>query len=162
MVTKGVILSSYEMSDLVIAALALFANFGALFFLAFEIRNARKESQKENTRRAREAIFNYYSSTLNERNNLRNELPELDSSDWQTIPEESRKVTRYLAYWEILASGINLGIYDFEAAKVIAGQRIITIWDNWLEFISFRRHSTNNKKLYCELEILVSLLKKSR
>lgn len=149
-------MSGYQVGDLLIAGLALGANFGALFFLGFEVRRVRQETSRESIRRAREATLSYYASTLENRNDLRAKLPNvgivLDSA------EKRRPVARYLAYWELLAAGVNVGIYDFDTVKLIAGSRIQQVWNNWNTYIQERRAATENTNLYCELETLVRRL----
>lgn len=151
-------MSDYEVRDLLIAALALIANFGALFFLGLEVRRVRQATKEESVRRSREATLNHYAATLADRNSLRTDLPNVNASDTFDSEEQRSRVTRYLAYWELLAAGVNLGIYDFDTVRLIAGSRILKVWSNWEAFVQGRRIATENPKLYCELESLVCRL----
>ena len=154
-------MSDYEVRDLIIAFMALIANFGALFFLGFEVRRVRQETKKESLRRSREATLNHYATTLAERNELRLSLPNAPSAEVLNSVEQRRPVTRYLAYWELLAAGVNLGIYDFDTVQLVAGARIRKLWTNWKFFVDDRRATTGNPRMYCVLETLVHRLSNS-
>jgi hypothetical protein len=154
----GNMVTQYESRDLWIAGIALVLNFAALVFVGVELYRARTASRKEDIRRAREATLDYYSSTLQERNNLRDALPKPAN----VTSENEDLVIRYLGYWEAFAAGVNLGVYDLTCACRIAGFRIETIWGNWRPFIEDRRRKSGRPRLYIELQDLAEVISASR
>ena len=156
--TGGETVSEYESRDLWIAGIALVLNFAALVFVGVELLRARIAGRKEDIRRSREATLSYYSSTLQERNDMHASLPEPSA----VTAENEKLVTQYLGYWEAFATGVNLGVYDLTCARRVAGFRIERVWDNWRQFIEDRRRKWGRPRLYIELQELAEAITASR
>lgn len=161
-------MTPYESGDLTIATAALLFNFLAVLFVGLEIRRSRKAGREEALRLARQATLDYYSSTLAERNRLRDAVRNapaqpgvaMDSVESElvamdpTVPERKSAKIRYLAYWETFATGVNMGVFDLECARRLAAARIKKIWQDHASFVVSRREESGNQALYKELEDL--------
>lgn len=171
-------MSSYETLDLAINAVGLLANFGALLFIAVELLQARtarlaadRSQIDENRRRKQEATLDYYNQSFGERRSLSSSLPTL--SDVQGITESIQRATAgdiatsesirsMLAYYETLATGVNIGIYDMETIDRLAGSRLTRILDSWLPYIRWARAARQNPLAYCEFEQMVAVIRQRR
>jgi hypothetical protein len=54
----------------------------------------------------------------------------------------SKTIASYLNYYEALATGVYLGIYDIETIDYLAGPRITKLFDNYRPWIIDRRTIT--------------------
>jgi hypothetical protein len=60
----------------------------------------------------------------------------------------------YLGYWETLALGTSLGVYDLETVCRMSGARISVLVENYRPYFRHRRASTGVATLYSEIEWL--------
>jgi len=68
----------------------------------------------------------------------------------------------YLSRIEHFAVGVNSGVYSLGILNRMAGGYMIEQYNDWKEYIDFKRESDSNGKYYDEFELLVNKLIKIR
>lgn len=171
-------MTEYEKWSLVVAIVALLANFGALLFIAVQLVEARRSARSaavaelaENERRSREATLNYYYRSFGERTTLSATLPTSHEPD--RVAEvikaavdgdvaQRTSIRSLLSYYETLSTGVNLGIYDLATIDRLAGGKVVALHRAWAPYVEWARTSGGNASLYTELDELARRLSERR
>ena len=167
-------MTSYERWTLFLSVASTFILFGTLAFIAAQVffaaraaREAQSERATESLRRKREATLDYWSNTLFERHRLLNEVyaqtPSYKIAEVIKKSENDKdlrvRISRLLGYYEMLATGVNLEIYDLLTIKRLSGAMLVATFDNYKPFIDSRRIIKKRPNLYSEFETLIHSLK---
>jgi hypothetical protein len=149
---------------------------GALAFIGYQVVLARRSARDsytvaaaEATRRAQQDTLDYYASTLSQRNELAAQLPDYTDTagvaaclkEAQSDPSIGARLKPFLSYWELFATGANIGIYDTQTLRRVCGSRVVGIWDAWEPYVLARRVALGNRALYSELEALTAELREA-
>lgn len=156
-------------------------NIGVLVLLVLQLQGlkdqiaaAAQEASDRNVRERKRETMDVYAATLSTRIELRNELEDdrdagaiagmverlkdRKSDDHEGDADDQRDAAHhYLNYWEMLASGVNSGILDYETASLIARGKIIAIYRNYGPYIDWRREIYGDS-VYSELEMIAKRL----
>lgn len=171
-------MTQYEGLSITFAAIAVVVNI-VLFLVFFlqlralktQVRLSEEATERDHARRRQQATVDFYMTTLEKRTELRHTLPYDRNADAireyvTALKDESETealyVTDYLTMFEMLAGGVNMGIYDLEVIDRLAGSRLRAIYNNYLPWIDQRRRMFDSPSLYCELESLSRSLEARR
>jgi Domain of unknown function (DUF4760) len=167
-------MTTYEWLAVVTAGVGLAVNVAVLYVLVRQlgavrdqIAQARDATVAEHDRRRREATIDFYLATMRRRHELRDYLA--DDRDREAVAhlieevrddgidsEKGHAVRDYLNLWESLAVGVETDVYALEIADALTGARIVSIAENYQEFIAWRRDAIeqvgSEEKLYEALE----------
>lgn len=167
-------MSRFEGIYLWLVLVGLVVNGLGLLFVAQQVRLARQEGrQAEQTREAellrrrRQATLDFYSDTIQVRRD-RGPIPtDTDTESIRSLILRLQQgkdaqlrgpIARRLSYHEILGTGVRAGIFDLEVADMLAGGRIIKLFENYYPWIQDRRETLGRPSLYQELEWLAGEL----
>lgn len=164
-------MTTYETWSVWLGAVLACLTAGGLGGVIYQVRLAAKAQRLDNIRRCEQATLEFYAGTMQGRVNWRQCLP--DDRDGDAIaafvqdPADlthptNKLVSEYLNYFESLATGVNLRIYDLDTIDHIAGPRLIATYRNYLPWIEGRRAVYNQRVLYSEWELLVATLVERR
>lgn len=139
---------------------------GAVFL---QLRQVANRANIDYSRQKKQATIDFYVQTLEARSKFGSELPpdrkasEIKAFLLRFANEESvaEAVSGYLGYWELLAGAANEGIIDKDVVALIARTRIISIADNYGEYIARERKRIHVPGLYEELTSLAAHFKSS-
>lgn len=160
-------MTTFERWSLVIAAagvavnMVLFIVFALqLIELRHQVKQSKDATQLDHARRRAQATIAFYQSTLEKRESLRGVLPYdgdaaaiaavtsrvmLEGGELQSI------ITGYIGLFELLAMGINVGVFDIDVLERMAGTRVRALATNYGPWINARREELGHPRLYSEL-----------
>lgn len=141
---------------------------GAIFW---QIRSAARSLHDERIRSRQQATLEFWTGTLEKRDQWRSVLPD-DRSEkaiaaflpdaGELTNDTNKTIAAYLNYFEAMATGIYLGIYDIETIDYLAGPRIIKLFDNYRPWIVARRSAFDEPTLFVEFELLATIIRRRR
>jgi hypothetical protein len=141
---------------------------GAIFW---QIRSAAHSLHDERLRSVQEATLDFWTATLEKRDQWRAVLPDDRSpvavaeflpNAGELTSEINKTIASYLNYYEALATGIYLGIYDIETIDYLAGPRITKLFENYRPWIIDRRTAFDERTLFVEFEFLAAEIRRRR
>lgn len=145
-----------------VAATALGA--GAVFL---QLRQVATRANIDYSRQKKQATIDFYVQTLEARSQFSSELP--PDRDATAVKEflsrcgneenVAETVNGYLGYWELLAAAANEEIIDRDTLALIARTRIVSIVDNYGEYIKAERKRLQVPTIYEQLTELAARLK---
>jgi len=147
------------------AAVAATALGAAAVFL--QLREVAKRASIDYSRQKKQATIDFYVQTLEARSQFGSELP--PDRDAKAIKEflsrcgneedVAETVNGYLGYWELLAAAANEEIIDRDTIALIARTRIVSIVDNYGEYIKAERKRLQVPAIYEQLTELAARFK---
>lgn len=158
-----------------VAVLSLATNVGLLVIFALQLRSLVREvaqaaeaTKFDHKRRREQATIEFYASTQGKRFELRQSLP--DDRDGEAIARVlqrarysrslTMKISQYLGFFELLATGVNAGVLDRRVMNNLAGPSIIKMVEYYKPWMRERRRRLNDFGLYCELADLAAELRR--
>jgi hypothetical protein len=170
--------NAYEWSSSIISAIAATINLGALVFVGMQVRNAASESRRaaeyqeaEGQRQRKRDTINAVIATSQQRDKLKTALPwndrdAVEVADFlrQVEQDQDRRaaVRAFLDYLEMIAAGVNDGVFDVETVSRTFGGRIVAVASNYAPYIELRRRELNSPSLYIELESVAASIREYR
>lgn len=163
--------SPFEITSVVIAALAVFVNLGALIFLAKQVqqgvdatRQADQNRQLEWARNKRESSLQFYMSTVESRESYKTALPsDRDTKaiaelieDSETNADSHNRIRLYINYMEMVSAGVNSGVLDLDVIDRL--MNIVPAWNNYAPWILRQRKTFGAPGLSIEFERFANLL----
>lgn len=164
-------MTTYETWNIVLGAVLACLTAGGLGGVVFQVRQGAKVQRGDHARLRQQATLEFYADTMHGRVSWRQNLPDDRDPvalaaflpDPADLSDETNKlVSEYLNYFESLATGVNLGIYDLNTIDHLAGPRLIETYRNYLPWIEGRRTAFDQRVLYAEWEVLVDTLVRRR
>ena len=162
-------MSKFELLSVIIAGVTACINLGALAFVGRQVRQAaaateagNKERGQEWAQRRRESTMRFYLSTIDLRDRQQARMPAaMDREGIRRLLREAEHDTdklaairSYLSMYELLATGVNLGILDDEVIARFGGTSLIAIWQHYKEWALEQRVIRLEPSVYIELEKL--------
>jgi hypothetical protein len=71
-------------------------------------------------------------------------------------------LTYFLNYFEDLATGVNMGVFDFDVVNRVSGSRIMRSWEDYGNWVRAERATLQQPSLFIELERLAADVRKAR
>ena len=165
---------SIEFWGLLVAGVGVMVNivlFGAFWvqlrLLRRQVQQADDATARDHDRRKKQATIDFWAATQDRRLALAIQLPlDRDVKEIKKFLKEAgqgdnekvRTLADFLGLYEMLATGINADVFDFELFAVMAGPRITSVVDNYGDWIQERRDERKDPLLYDELTHLASRL----
>jgi hypothetical protein len=154
--------TSFENWSLVAGFVSIAVN-AALFVLVWQqlqalreqIKQASDATQMDHVQRRREATLDYVTDTLDRFKDLRKRgFPLLKRADVEAFlagpPPEGETivdmVSEYLLDYEVLATGVNLGLLDLEVVVTLRGSRVVRTWEFYKPWIIEEREGGKDRK----------------
>jgi hypothetical protein len=170
--------SVFELWTLVFTAVTTAVNVIALGFVGVQIRYAARQTKRaaqdqeaEHLRQRRRDTVEAVRATTQYRERLKAPLPWNDRDGIQVKkfldeaegdPAKLVSIRAYLDYLEMLAVGVNEGVFDLPTLSRSSGGRILAVADNYTEYIERRRKELGSATLYAELEQLAASIREYR
>jgi hypothetical protein len=166
-------MSTFELVSTIVAITALAINFALFLTVILQLRALRQQiksadsaTKADHARRKKQATIEFYAATLEKRSALRSTLP--SDRDGEAIAQflidaaeskrRARDISEYLGLFELLASGVNTGVFDRKVIARMAGGRIRAMVENYRPWIERQRTLLDAPLLYVELEALAEFL----
>ena len=141
--------------------------------LRAQIADARKVFESEQQRNRRQSSLEFISATMERRAALQNAIPAGSNIErvgqflekLKSGSDDSalrRDLSRFLAYYEAVAVGVNTGVFDIEIIDRAWGSVIIRTFAGYRDYVYDRRASRHQPRLYAEFEHLVNALLERR
>ena len=164
---------------IMIAATGVVINAVALGFVGIQVILARRQlsylqetTETEVVRRKRQSTIDFYMATIEHIGDLRVRLP----NDWEGgeiaafisrafqkgAREDIFAIARYLSYFEAVAVGVTMDVYDLKVINELAGSRILALANNYVPFFERRREEVGSNTPYENLQTLGSTLARLR
>ncbi|MEU7866380.1 DUF4760 domain-containing protein [Dactylosporangium sp. NPDC049140] len=138
-----------------------------LRLLQQQITDASESFVAEQVRIKRQATLAHIAATMEHRRRVSSEVPP------DTDPEAVREFTRdadsnspngrllrnYLNFYENLAAGINIGVFDIDVVARTSGTIIVRVYDAYKDFIVRFREANRHDLAYVEMEELAEALR---
>ena len=141
--------------------LPILISFVALAFSMMQFICERKRNRREATIHAFDALEGntciQYLFLLSARqiNDLVQSKEECDVR----IHNEWNELSKALALIEHFAVGINSSVYDLKILNSMAGNKMISVFDNCKRLLEFKRSGINNEHNYSEFEEMIERIK---
>jgi len=135
-----------------------------LRLLVRQLKQASKADALDHDRRRQQATLEFVAQTLERRAAMRASLPNDRNGDairkmlrrvGKGDEEMGKLVSEYLSLYELLASGVRMGIFDFYVLERVAG-RILAMYKNYEPWVKQQRKQQQNPRLYEDLEWFVT------
>jgi hypothetical protein len=160
-VGRGGVMNSSQMANF-IAVAALLINVAALTALVVQIKRAKDAFVAEQDLARKGATMDYIVATTELREQLGEQVPaERDLvkvaqflHDVEKDEATKSRLQRFMNYWENLAAGTNIGIYDFDIVNRTVGGTVITLWNVYGDYARRERTTRNRPEIYVEIEML--------
>jgi len=151
---------------LIINAVAFGALLSQVYLLRKQIRTADEAFGIEQVRSRKQSTLEFLAATVERRQKLSRELPvEIDHAAsqrvlevWDHDEDARRPVYEFLDFYEMLATGVNSGIFDLEVVDRASGSRIIRIHESYGELIEKLRAEQERPRMYEELQGLAATI----
>jgi hypothetical protein len=170
-------LTNFESATLLISFVGLAVN--VIVFIVFvvqlrllvrQLKQASSTTALDHDRRRQQATLEFIAQTLERRAEMRATLP--NDRDGVAVRkmlarvskgdrETAKIVGEYLSLHELLATGVRMGIFDFDVLERVAG-RILAMFANYEPWIREQRIELDNPRLYEDLEWFVSRVHEHR
>ncbi|MFB9686127.1 DUF4760 domain-containing protein [Amycolatopsis plumensis] len=69
-------------------------------------------------------------------------------------PAARAPVRNYLDFLEVVAVGVNSGVFDIDTVSRMVDGRILAVTENYMPYINLRRDELRSPSLYSELEVM--------
>jgi len=131
-----------------------------------QVQQAEAATNRDHVRRRQQSTMEFLAATWEKRAVLREHVPyDLDAgaiADFikrtDTSARERKLAVDYLSIWELLATGVNMEVFDVDIVERMAGVPIREISRNYSSFIEDRRRRFNAPNMYAEVTTLASVL----
>lgn len=173
-------MTNFERWQLVTALFGTAVNLLLFVFVIVQVRLLRRQVDEaaasvklDHDRRKMESTLDFYASTIDRRNAFREVLP--NDRDTEGISALVDRVTKedinspmnrtlgdYMNYFELLAVGVNMEIYDYDTVSRLAGGRLIAVMANYGLWVDHRRAALGSATLWGEFADLTERLRNER
>ena len=153
------------MFELIQIVASIFTCIGIIIAL-FEFHFMKKSTVAEHERIQKQATIDYYNSICEKLYSLNHVIYEKykrDRINYSEIKDDEEflsVIKTYLNTMEILATGINTGIYNIHVFDRLYGDVCVRVGEQLEDYIANRRSIINEPEMYKEFDSLVMRLKK--
>lgn len=160
----------FEAWSLIIAGGAAVTNivvFGVLLlqlsYLRRQIRQAQESTELDHGRRRRQATIEFYATTLDRLQRLREDLPhDRDSAAVEAVTrralsgddEANKKIAAYLTMHNLVAVSVRSDVFDVVVIDHLFGGRLLALVANYGPWIEHTRRQLSYPTMYSDLEWL--------
>jgi hypothetical protein len=161
-----------------LAGVTAILGLGSLIFVGIQVRRGATETrhaalaeEAERLRQRKRETINAVAATAKYRQEMKSALPwnDRDAATVKAFLAEAENddkarhaVRAYLDYVEMLAAGVNEGVFDLSTLARMQGGRIVAIAANYSDYIDRRRGELNSPTLYSELTALAEEISRTR
>lgn len=130
-----------------------------------EFKHTYKATLSENERKQKQDTFDFYLSIKDELYRLNHVIYErfkrekIVYADIENDDELIQNIKEYLNLMEIVATGINVGIYNIYVFDRLYGDVCVRVASQLEEYISDRRNLINEQEIYRDYDLLIKKLK---
>jgi len=155
---------------LIINAVAFIALLSQVYLLRKQIRSTDEAFATEQVRSRKQSTLEFMATTVERRQELSRQLPvevDLDAGQrvldaWDHDEEVRRPIYEYLDFYEMLATGVNSGIFDHDVVDRASGTRIMQVFASYQGLIKKLREEQARPQMYEELQTLAAALEHKR
>lgn len=144
--------------SLLIELLTFIVTAAGLFGLFYQIRAAAHAQRDEFLRQQRQNTLTFYADSFEQRSNIWDGLPDdrdraaiallVDAIIADDSDERFLLVRRHLNYYESMAVGVRLGVYDLKTISELCGGRVVSAYTNYQPLILERRRKMNEASIW--------------